>query len=129
MAASLKCDDARGQAGNVGKAENKHPDHIPPVVTGQCAQVLNLISRFQPMLSFRLTADYAIPEAAARVHDLRGMGFNVLTTILPEVEFRGAIRRNAAMYSLGSPKWPAPGYFDDGPTTGQIELDLGQEAA
>lgn len=85
----------------------------PPVVTGQCAQVLGLIRQFQPVLSFVLTADHAIPEAAARVHNLRAMGFNVRTTILSEVEFRGAIRRNAALYSIGSPAWPRPGFFEE----------------
>lgn len=84
----------------------------PPVVTGQCADVLSLIRQHQPLLSFVLTADHAIPEAAARVHNLRAKGFNVLTTILPEVEFRGLIRRNAALYSLGSPEWPRLGFFE-----------------
>lgn len=81
-----------------------------PVVTGQCAQVLNLIRELQPVLSLTLTADRAIPETAARVHDLRCMGFNILTTIHPAVEFRGEIRRNVASYSLGSPEWPQPGF-------------------
>jgi hypothetical protein len=82
-------------------------------VTGQCAEVHGLIRQFQPLLSFVLTADHAIPEAAARVHNLRAMGFNILTTILPEVEFRGVIRRNVALYSLGSPEWPRPGFFEE----------------
>jgi hypothetical protein len=47
----------------------------PPIVTGQCAEVLGLIHQFQPVLSFVMTADHAIPEAAARVHNLRAMGF------------------------------------------------------
>jgi len=85
----------------------------PPIVTGQCAEVLSLIRQHQPLLSFVLTADHAIPEAAARVHNLRAMGFNILTTILPEVQYRGVIRRKAAFYSLGSPEWPRPGFFDD----------------
>ena len=76
-----------------------------PHVTGQCAQVLQLIRLNQPILSLNLTADHAIPEAAARVHDLRNKGFNIITTILPKVEFRGAIRRNVAAYSLGVPEW------------------------
>lgn len=82
-----------------------------PVVTGQCGQVLSLIRELQPVLSFTLTADHAIPETAARVHDLRCMGFNILTTIHPAVEFRGVIRRNVASYSLGTPEWPQPGFF------------------
>jgi len=79
-----------------------------PLVTGQCAQVLELIRFNQPLLSLNLTADHAIPEAAARVHDLRAKGFNIITTILPEVEFRGVIRRNVAAYSLGVPEWMPP---------------------
>lgn len=82
----------------------------PPIVTGQCAQVLTLIRQHQPLLSFVLTADHAIPEAAARVHDLRAKGFNIITRILPAVEFRGEIRRNVALYSLGVPEWPYPSF-------------------
>ena len=82
----------------------------PPQVTGQCAQVLNLIRERQPIISFDLTCTEIIPEAAARVHDLRCMGFNILTTIHPAVEFRGVIRRNVASYSLGTPEWPQPGF-------------------
>lgn len=84
----------------------------PPTVTGQCAEVLELLRAEGAMLSFRLTAELAIPEAAARVHDLRGMGFNIITTILPTVEFRGRIRRNVARYTLGVPHWPAPGWLE-----------------
>ena len=91
--------------------DNRNP--TPPIVTGQCAEVLGLIRHYQPLLSFVLTADHAIPEAAARVHNLRAMGFNIVTTILPEVEFRGVIRRNAALYSLGTPEWPRPGFFEN----------------
>lgn len=78
--------------------------HTQPLVTGQCADVLRLIRAHQPVLSFVLTADYAIPQAAARVHDLRCMGFNIITRIAPAVEFRGKIRRNVAYYSLGVPE-------------------------
>ena len=79
-----------------------------PLVTGQCAQVLQLIKLHQSILSLHLTADHAIPETAARVHDLRAKGFNIITTIHPEVEFRGVIRRNVASYSLGVPEWRKP---------------------
>ncbi|MBK6355431.1 MAG: helix-turn-helix domain-containing protein [Betaproteobacteria bacterium] len=84
----------------------------PPIVTGLRAEVLGLIRQFQLVLSFVLAADHAIPEAAARVHELRAMGFNIRTTILPEVEFCGVIRRNAAQYSLGSPELQRPGFFE-----------------
>lgn len=86
----------------------------PPVVTGQCAEVLELIRKHKPILSFVLTAEHAIPEAAARVHDLRAMGFNIVTTIVGEVEFRGSIRRKAAFYSMGVPEWPRPGFLVEG---------------
>jgi hypothetical protein len=82
-----------------------------PEVTGQCAQVLRIVREQGPVLSFTLTADLAIPETAARVHDLRAKGFNIRTQIHPEIEFRGVIRRNAATYSLGVPEWPAPGFL------------------
>ena len=56
----------------------------PPIVSGQCAQVLNVIRRHQPILS--------------------------LTTIHSSMSFRGVERRNVASYSLGTPEWPAPGF-------------------
>lgn len=86
-------------------------EHRPPAVTGQCAEVFELVQSHGSMLSLVLTADYAIPEAAARIHDLRAQGFNIITTILPSVEFRGRIRHNVARYSLGVPAWPAPGFL------------------
>lgn len=79
-----------------------------PLVTGQCAQVLQLIRLHQPILSLNLTADHAIPETAARVHDLRAKGFNIITTIHPEVQFRGMVRKNVASYTLGIPEWVEP---------------------
>ncbi|WP_301101082.1 helix-turn-helix domain-containing protein [Propionivibrio sp.] len=92
--------------------EPERPTHqapqLQPVVTGQCAQVLELIRKHQPLLSFVLTADHAIPEAAARVHDLRAKGFNIITQIQQEVVFRGHVRHKAAMYSIGMPEWIAP---------------------
>jgi hypothetical protein len=89
-----------------------HPQ--APIVNGQCAEVLTLIRQHQPVLSFVLTADHAIPETAARVHDLRSMGFNVVTRIVPEVTFRGRVRRNAALYSMGTPEWTRPSLAEGG---------------
>ncbi|MEF8723169.1 MAG: helix-turn-helix domain-containing protein [Candidatus Accumulibacter delftensis] len=87
------------------------PASKPPIVTGQCAQVLRIIREHQPAPSFELTANLAIPKCAARVHDLRAKGYNIITAIQPEFEFRGAIRRNVALYSMGTPEWPAPGFL------------------
>ena len=121
-----KNDNDRGPAVEVSEAKSNQQLPLclglertgkPPEVTGQTAQVLNLIRRHQPILSLTMTADYAIPEAAARVHDLRAMGFNVLTTIHPSVVFRGVERRNVASYSLAVPEWLAPrqsGWIDAG---------------
>ena len=83
-----------------------------PFVDGQCAEILAILKR-GPVLSFVLTADYAIPEAAARVHDLRHRGFNIITNIQSEVVFRGKIRKRVALYSLGNPVWPKPGYLPE----------------
>ena len=95
-------------------AETKYIADITntPFVDGQCAEVLSIL-RKGPVLSFVLTADYAIPEAAARVHDLRAKGFNVITNIQSEVVFRGRIRKRAAFYSLGHPEWPRPGFLPE----------------
>ena len=96
-------------------------DKRVPAVSGQCAYVLELIRTRQPLLSFVLTADHAIPEAAARVHDLRCMGWNIITRIVPSVKFRGRIRRNAALYSLGVPEWPYPGFVTGKEGGGNVE--------
>lgn len=106
-------DEAGHHPGIVGTANSTAVNRTKPVPTGQCGQVLNLIREFQPVASFDISIGHAIPELAARVHDLRAMGFNVVTTILPRVMFRGAERRNVASYSMGSPEWPRPGFFAD----------------
>jgi hypothetical protein len=85
----------------------------PPVVTGQRLLVLDLIRRYQPILSLTLTGDYSIPETAARISELRAKGFNIQRTILPDVDFRGQTRHNVAQYWLGSPEWPRPGFFEE----------------
>jgi len=100
----------KGHPNEGGPKDNFAHDHRPPAISGQCAEVMELMQAERSVLSFRMTAELAIPEAAARIHDLRAMGFHIITTILPEVEFRGRIRRNVALYSLGVPSWPAPGW-------------------
>lgn len=91
----------------------RHSTAVRPIVTGQMAEVLEVIRRQQPVPSFELTANLAIPESAARIHDLRSKGYNILTVIEPKFQFRGVIRRNVALYSLGTPEWPAPGFLGD----------------
>ena len=112
MSNTPKRDNAWRAPGKVGKSEISNPNRKPPLVTGQCAQVLTLIREHQPIISLTITADNAVPECAARVHDLRATGFNILTTIHPTVMFRGVERHNVASYSLGTPEWPRLGFFD-----------------
>jgi hypothetical protein len=88
-------------------------DRKPPIVTRQCAPVLAVIRQHQPIQSLCLTAEHAIPEAAARIHDLRGMRFNILTTIHSTVVLRGVERRKVASFSFGTPEWPRPGFLDE----------------
>lgn len=104
-------DNKKGRSNESSPKDDFIRNHRPPAVTGQCAEVLELLRTEGSVLSFRLTAELAIPEAAARVHELRALGFHVQTTLLSQVEFRGRIRRNVARYSLGIPVWPAPGFL------------------
>ncbi|KJV24907.1 hypothetical protein VI06_20630 [Aquitalea magnusonii] len=85
-----------------------------PSPTGQVGEVLNLLRQHaksgKPLYSLTLTGNYSIPEAASRIHELRGMGFNIISVIHPAVYFRGKERRRVAQYVLGTPEWPRPGY-------------------
>ena len=119
-----KQDEARGQGGLQGAAGCNVSPNFKPLVSGQCAQVLNLIRPFQPIYSLVLTADYAIPETAARVHDLRAAGWTIITTIHPVVVFRGVVRRNVASYSLGTPEWTSPEFRQPDNVPVQAEMDL-----
>ncbi|ENO3941155.1 helix-turn-helix domain-containing protein [Aeromonas veronii] len=83
--------------------------HKPPIVSGQQAEVLSILRR-SPTLSLNLTADYAIPEAAARIHELRERGFNIETVLQDSVIFRGRERHGVALYVLKHPEWPRPGF-------------------
>lgn len=107
-------DNKKGRSNESSPKDSSSLNSKPPLLTGQRATVFREIELNGSVISFHLTAELAIPEAAARIHDLRGMGFNIITTILPAVEFRGRIRRNVALYSLGIPSWPAPGFLQGG---------------
>lgn len=96
----------------------------PPATTGQIGQVYGLIKNHPGIWSLTMTADHAIPEAAARVHDLRSMGFNIITTIHPVVLFRGVERRNVASYSIGTPEWQSPEFRLQENVPVQSEMDL-----
>lgn len=99
------------------RAKSTATENQPPIVTGQCGEVLSYLQAKPSVISFELTAGAQIPEAAARIHDLRAKGFNILTKIEPEIVYCGKVRRNVARYTLASPSWPAPGFLD-GPKGG-----------
>ena len=44
---------------------------------------------------------------------LKEKGYNVITEIKPEIVFRGRVRRHVALYYLGNPEWPRPGFLSD----------------
>ncbi len=92
-----------------------HKVSSPPTVTGQCAQVLAILRSRQSLLSFELTADMAIPQAAARIYDLRAKGFHITTHIESKIIFRGLVRHRVARYTLHRPEWPALGYLGETP--------------
>ena len=87
----------------------------PPLLTGQRAEVMQIIREYSrrnvPLYSLILTGECSIPETAARVHELRGMGFNIIPVIHPEIVYKGRVRRRVAQYVLGVPEWPRPGFF------------------
>ncbi len=95
-------------------AETKYIADITnsPMVDGQCAEVLSIL-RQRPTVSFEFTAERAIPQVAARVFNLKEKGFNVITEILPEIVFRGRVRKHVALYYLGNPEWPRPGFIPE----------------
>ncbi|MDN0085419.1 helix-turn-helix domain-containing protein [Crenobacter sp. SG2305] len=100
-------------AGTSANTSAHHSTATPPAISGQCAEVLAILRKHGAVLSFRLTAEHAIPEAAARIHDLRAKGYNIVTHIEPEIVYRGQVRRRVARYVLGTPAWPRPGFIAD----------------
>lgn len=84
-----------------------------PLVTGQRAKILSLL-RQGPTLSLTLKLELAITESAARIHELRAMGFNIPPAqMLKPVIFKEKTFQRAALYSLGNPEWPRPGFLLD----------------
>lgn len=83
-----------------------------PMVDGQCAEVLSIL-RKKPTNSFEFVFDHLIPRISARIYDLREKGFNVSAITLPEVVCRGRVRPHIALYCLGNPEWPRPGFLPE----------------
>ena len=95
-------------------AETKYIADITntPMVDGQCAEVLSIL-RKKPTNSFEFVFDHLIPRISARIYDLREKGFNVSSITLPEVVCRGRVRPHVALYCLGDPEWPRPGFLPE----------------
>lgn len=95
-------------------AETKYIADITntPMVDGQCAEVLSIL-REKPTNSFEFVFDHSIPRISARIYDLREKGFNVSSITLPEVVCRGRVRPHVALYCLGNPEWPRPGFLSE----------------
>ncbi|BAK75346.1 hypothetical protein NH8B_0511 [Pseudogulbenkiania sp. NH8B] len=94
---------------------NTQPHHrtaTPPAVSGQCAEVLAIL-RERPAYNVELKMEYGITESAARVFELIGQGFNIVTMIEPEITYKGRVRRRVARYTLRTPAWPRPGFLSD----------------
>jgi len=106
----MKKQKAAPQNGTTLNTQTEHSTLTTPLVTGQCAEILSIL-RKGPTLSLTMTADHAIPEAAARIFDLREKGFNIGTQLQEAVVFRGRVRKGVALYVLGSPEWPRPGFL------------------
>lgn len=85
----------------------------PPLVTGQCAEVLVILQNRRSVYNVELKLEYGITESAARIHELIERGFNIVPVIHPEIIYKGRVRRRVAQYVLSSPEWPRPGFFAD----------------
>ena len=93
----------------------------PPLVSGQCAEVLAMLLEHCPMLAIELPA-MGIPQYCARIHDLRAKGYNIISTIEYDVSYQGRIYSRAARLSLGTPLWGEP-------SSDKTTLDLFPEEA
>lgn len=84
------------------------PNPQQPIISGQCADVLEIILKRGSVLSLELPTKYAIPQYNARISDLRSKGFHIISNIQPVVEYMGNTHKNVAIFSLGNPIWPSP---------------------
>lgn len=103
----IKKEKAAQQNGTTPNTENNgNTDHGAPIVSGQHAEVLNILRR-GPVLSLELSG-MGIICYGARVHELRAKGFNIETVIQPIVYHNGREHRDVARYALKQPEWAAP---------------------
>lgn len=87
--------------------------HTASSLSSQCAKVLGLISEYEHVAtSTPPNVDYTIPEAAVWVKELRARDCKRQIPILTTVEFRGANRRNVAIYSFGTPECSRFGFIN-----------------
>ena len=76
----------------------------PPALTGQHAQVLKVLQEArEPLLSLSLQRQF--PQIGARVHELRVMGFNIMSIKQKPIVFDGVRRIGCVAYALATPNW------------------------
>lgn len=79
-------------------------DNKPPILSGQHKQIIVLLKESrEPILSLRLQRQF--PQVGARVHELRSVGFNIISVRQKPLLFDGMRRVGCVAYVLGAPHW------------------------
>lgn len=80
----------------------------PPSLSGQHKQIIVLLKEArEPLLSLALQR--AFPQIGARVHELRNMGFNIVSIKQKPLLFDGMRRVGCVSYALATPNWKGGG--------------------
>ncbi len=88
--------------------QNVQGHSTAPIVSGQCAEALEIVRKHQPILAMALAFEHGIPQYSARISELRDMGFNIKSIPIDCIVYQGRERRNAVKLSMGTPEWPRP---------------------
>lgn len=76
----------------------------PPALAGQHKQIIVMLQEArEPILSLSLQRQF--PQIGARVHELRAMGFNIMSIKQNPIVFDGVRRIGCVSYILGVPNW------------------------
>lgn len=80
------------------------PNDKPPTLGGQHKQIIVLLKEArEPILSLSLQRKF--PQCGARIHELRNMGFNIMSLKQEPLIFDGVRRVGCVSYVLASPAW------------------------
>ena len=76
----------------------------PPALSGQHKQIIALLKEArEPILSLKLQRKF--PQCGARIHELRNMGFNIVSVRQKPLLWEGVRRVGCVSYVLGAPHW------------------------